>query len=86
MVAKREDADGTKIGGRPETDLCSGCATAVSYRQAQKTPGTARCRVFSFALLACHPAAGAALSTGALLAVCRILLHPLLIALHILWA
>ena len=52
----------------------------------KKTPGTVRCRVFSLARLACHPAAGAAHSTWFLLAVGRILLHPLLIALHILWA
>ena len=52
----------------------------------KKTPGTVRCRVFSLARLACHPAAGAAHSTWFLLAVGRILLHTLLIALHILWA
>jgi len=45
-----------------------------------------RCRVFSFALLASHHPVWATLATWALLAVCRILLHPLLVALHILWA
>ena len=42
-----------------------------------------RCRVFSFALLASHHPAWATLPTGFLLAIRRILLHPLLVALHI---
>ena len=63
--------------------LMTVCAVLTIWFLAQKRPDTARCRVFSFALLACHHPAGATLPTWFLLTVCRILLHPLLVALHI---
>ena len=63
--------------------LMTVCAVLTTCFLAQKRPGTVRCRVFSFALLAgLHPA-GATLTTWFLLATCRILLHTLLVALHI---
>gem|GEM_PF-3599986 len=63
--------------------LMTVCAVLTIWFLAQKRPGTVRCRVCPFALLASHHPGGATLPTWFLLTVCRILLHPLLVALHI---
>ena len=63
--------------------LMTVCAVLTIWFLAQKRPGTVRCRVSPFALLASHHPAWATLTTWALLAIRRILLHPLLVALHI---
>ena len=49
----------------PSLDCCSKGAVQTNGLLIQKTPGTARGRVFRLALLASHHPAGATLSTGA---------------------